>query len=56
LLLADSQPDGDQKMAVDRLENIVSLAKRRGFVYPSNANGGSPWSWVAKMLLVWIHV
>ena len=31
------QPAGwEIEMAVDRLENIVSLAKRRGFVYPSS--------------------
>jgi glycyl-tRNA synthetase len=34
------------KMAVDRLENIVSLAKRRGFVYPSSEiYGGLRASW-----------
>ena len=33
-------------MAVDRLENIVSLAKRRGFVYPSSEiYGGLRASW-----------
>ena len=33
-------------MAVDRLENIVSLAKRRGFVYPSSdIYGGLRASW-----------
>jgi glycyl-tRNA synthetase len=36
LLFADSQPDGENEMATDRLENIVGLAKRRGFVYPSS--------------------
>ena len=33
-------------MAVDRLENIVSLAKRRGFVFPSSEiYGGLRASW-----------
>jgi glycyl-tRNA synthetase len=33
-------------MATDRLENIVSLAKRRGFVYPSSEiYGGLRASW-----------
>jgi glycyl-tRNA synthetase len=33
-------------MAADRLENIVSLAKRRGFVYPSSEiYGGLRASW-----------
>ena len=35
---ADRQPDGDLKMALrsDRLDAVVSLSKRRGFVYPSS--------------------
>ena len=45
-LAADSQPDGEIEMATDRLENIVSLAKRRGFVYPSSEiYGGLRASW-----------
>ena len=33
-------------MATDRLENIVALAKRRGFVYPSSEiYGGLRASW-----------
>ena len=33
-------------MATDRLENIVGLAKRRGFVYPSSEiYGGLRASW-----------
>ena len=39
--LADGVP-----MAVDRLENIVSLSKRRGFVFPSSEiYGGLRASW-----------
>ena len=45
---ADRQPDGDLKMALrsDRLDAIVSLSKRRGFVYPSSEiYGGLRASW-----------
>ena len=36
----------EKKMAVDRLENIVSLSKRRGFVFPSSEiYGGLRASW-----------
>ena len=46
MLSADSQPDGEKEMATDRLENIVCLAKRRGFVYPSSEiYGGLRASW-----------
>ena len=37
---------GEVHMAADRLENIVSLAKRRGFVFPSSEiYGGLRASW-----------
>jgi glycyl-tRNA synthetase len=45
---ADGQPDGDNKMALrsDRLDAVVSLSKRRGFVYPSSEiYGGLRASW-----------
>src|ERR1700734_4366822 len=45
---ADRQPDGEKKMALrsDRLDAIVSLSKRRGFVYPSSEiYGGLRASW-----------
>src|ERR1700684_2717483 len=45
---ADRQPDGDNKMALrsDRLDAIVNLSKRRGFVYPSSEiYGGLRASW-----------
>src|ERR1700680_139580 len=45
---AARQPDGDNKMALrsDRLDAVVSLSKRRGFVYPSSEiYGGLRASW-----------
>ena len=45
---ADRQPDGENKMALrsDRLDAIVNLSKRRGFVYPSSEiYGGLRASW-----------
>jgi glycyl-tRNA synthetase len=47
-MLADRQPDGVLPMAnrTDRLDTIVSLSKRRGFVYPSSEiYGGLRASW-----------
>ena len=46
MFLADTQPDGESQVPADRFDTIVSLSKRRGFVYPSSEiYGGQRSSW-----------
>src|SRR6476659_4638537 len=43
---ADRQPDGETLVAADQIDTIVSLAKRRGFVYPcGEIYGGTRSAW-----------